>query len=248
MKSEKPGSARLVYCIYVALIIFICMVTYHFMNVMQMQDKAEPLEYEGRQKYLKEFGDYYDAFMTLEHGDFQVSAYFTEKICENGKAVFCLVRGLLALDPGDPKSTPEQDRPIAEEYFKKACAGDAFPVCRLIAETRKDSGAREPRDEERVITGIWMTGCDGRVGRACGHAAMRLFEAGDYKRARSYGTKGCVMKDHKGNPFNDPRSCEYRKLAQEKLAQETSAPGDTALPEEPFVSDVPHSDTAPDKQ
>ncbi|MEE3423671.1 MAG: hypothetical protein VZR11_13340 [Succinimonas sp.] len=248
MKSEKPGSARLVYCIYVALIIFICMGTYHFMNVMQMQDKAEGLEYEERQKYLKEFGDYYDAFMTLEHGDFQVSAYFTEKICENGKAVFCLVRGLLALDPGDPKSTPEQDRPIAEEYFKKACAGDAFPVCRLIAETRKDSGAREPRDEERVITGIWMTGCDGRVGRACGHAAMRLFEAGDYKRARSYGTEGCVKKDHKANPFNDPRSCEYRKLALEKLAQETSAPGDTALPEEPSVSHVPHSDTAPDKQ
>ncbi len=92
MKSEKPGSARLVYCIYVVLIIFICMGTYHFMNVMKMQDKAERLEYEERQKYLKEFGDYYDAFMTLEHGDFQGAAYFTERICENGKVVFCLVR------------------------------------------------------------------------------------------------------------------------------------------------------------
>ena len=33
MKSEKPGSARLVYCIYVALIIFICMIKQSVWNM-----------------------------------------------------------------------------------------------------------------------------------------------------------------------------------------------------------------------
>lgn len=36
--------------------------------------------------------------------------------------------------------------------------------------------------------------------------------------ARSYGTKGCAMRDPRGNPFMNPRSCQYRKLAQKKLA------------------------------
>ena len=47
---------------------------------------------------------------------------------------------------------------------------------------------------------------------------MRVFEAGDCRMARSYGTKGCAMRDPRGNPFMNPRSCQYRKLAQKKLA------------------------------
>ncbi|MBQ3683622.1 MAG: hypothetical protein II922_11220 [Succinimonas sp.] len=56
---------------------------------------------------------------------------------------------------------------------------------------------------------------------------MRVFEAGDCRMARSYGTKGCAMRDPRGNPFMNPRSCQYRKLAQKKLAASEPARDDT---------------------
>ncbi|WP_406039017.1 hypothetical protein [Succinimonas sp.] len=75
-----------------------------------------------------------------------------------------------------------------------------------------------------------MQSCDLGAFRACGDAAQRLFEARDFNMARGYGTKGCAMKDWVGKPYMDPRSCQYRKLALEKLAQENAVPADPGEP------------------
>ena len=59
-------------------------------------------------------------------------------------------------------------RKTAEEYFKKGSAMKDLPVCRPIAENRRDGRTRDLKDEERIITGILMTGCDLGSDLACG--------------------------------------------------------------------------------
>ena len=55
------------------------------------------------------------------------------------------------------------------------------------------------------------------------------------KTAEEYFKKGCAMRDPRGNPFMNPRSCQYRKLALAKLAEapsDTAAPGERAAPQD----------------
>jgi hypothetical protein len=56
------------------------------------------------------------------------------------------------------------------------------------------------------------------------------------KTAEEYFKKGCAMRDPRGNPFMNPRSCQYRKLAQAKLAE---APSDRAAPGERAARRIP---------
>ena len=248
MGVEKPGTVHYVKCICIALMISFGLADYFAMKAMEMHDKVERQEYERRKSnWVNE--DFQSIFRMREQGFFQAAFPEAERSCqEKGYTASCLLRGLLALEPGEAQNDPDKDRSIAEEYFQKGCAGEEFPVCRIIAETRRADGPRDPKDEERIITGILMTGCDLSSDLACGEAAMRLFEAGNYKMARSYGTKGCAMRDPRGNPFMNPRSCEYRKLAQEKLAQDATPPKDTTSSEDPAASKEAHPDTAAEQQ
>ncbi|WP_406039007.1 hypothetical protein [Succinimonas sp.] len=242
MRFERPRSAKLGNLFWSVFIICLALGYFLIRNAMEMQYKLERKEFESyKSNWINE--DFQSVFRMREHGLFQMAFTDAERICqEKGYAASCLLRGLLALDPGDAKNDPETDRAIAEKYFKMGCQGEEFPVCRVISETRRDGRPRETRDEERIITGILMTGCDLGSDLACGDAAMRLFEAGDYRMARSYGTKGCAMRDPRGNPYMNPRSCQYRKLAREKLA------GAAALPEDPAASEPVRDDTVSDKQ
>ena len=167
-------------------------------------------------------------FMDLyEDGIYQTS--FLDEICQQEYVPCCLIRGLIALEHGEPGNAPDENRKLAEKFFRQGCAKSDLPVCRTIAETRKDDAFRDPQDEEKVIIGILTMSCEIGAIKACGDAAQRFFEAGDFQMARGYGTRGCAMKDWYGKPFMDPRSCQYRKLALEKLAE---APTGTAAPEE----------------
>ena len=155
-----------------------------------------------------------------------------EDLCRQGYAPGCLARGLTALTPkGADGYDPELNRKEAEDFFRKGCGKEELPICSLIAETRKDDAFRDPENEERVITGILMTSCELGAFKACGEAAMRLFEAGDFQMARRYGARGCAMKDRRGDPFGDPRSCSYRRLALEKLASAAAVPEAAAASE-----------------
>ena len=61
------------------------------------------------------------------------------------------------------------------------------------------------------------------------------------KTAEEYFKKGCAMRDPRGNPFMNPRSCQYRKLALAKLAEapsDTAAPGERAAPQDTGVNHI----------
>ncbi|MBQ3682789.1 MAG: hypothetical protein II922_06885 [Succinimonas sp.] len=103
-----------------------------------------------------------------------------------------------------------------------------------------------------MILGILMTGCDIGAEMPCGDAAQRFFEKGDYRMARSCGTKGCAMKNWDGKPFKDPRSCDYRRLARENAVPADpgepapAAPGPLPLKSEPGEAS-PEADSAGSK-
>ena len=180
-------------------------------------------------RYDKTLSEFLTLMDLYEMGAYQPHLF--EKLCQEGYAPGCLARGITALNPkGTADYDPELNRKQAEEFFQKGCAIEDFPVCRLITETRKDDGFRDPQDEERVVTGILMLSCDLGADEVCGDAAMRLFEAGDFQMARGYATKGCAMKNPLGVPYRDPRSCDYRKRALAKLAEAQEVPAELEEP------------------
>ena len=198
---------------------------YH--EALDFQDELEREQAE-RMSPSKEYENCQDLFFWRHDGVYQPLLVSAEYGCqEKGYASSCLVRGLLALEHGEKGKDPEEAPKIAEEYFQKGCTKDDLPVCRLITETRRDDSPRDNQDEERIITGILMMGCDMGSEWACGDAAIRFFNEGDYNMARNYSTRGCVMKDRYGNSIPDPRSCQLRKLTLKMLAE--TAAGTSAV-------------------
>ena len=180
------------------------------------------------ERHIERYPPLHSSFLPMMNV-YEIGKYhadLSEENCQAGFPPGCLLRGLIALEHGEPGSDPDENRKLAEKFFRQGCAKSDLPVCQLISETRQDDESRSPEDEERVILGILMTGCDIGAEMPCGDAAQRFFEKGDYRMARSYGTKGCAMKDYRGVPFREARSCQYRKLALEKLARENAVPAD----------------------
>lgn len=226
---REMAKIRRIKAVYLGLVVSIVLGQVFLMqDIMDAYNKIEDAD-RPVTRYDKTLGRFQMLMDMYEDGVNQ--SHLLEGLCEQGYAPGCLARGLTALNPKwKDEYDPVLNRKQAEEFFQKGCQGEEFPVCRLIAETRRDDGTRDLRDEERVVTGLLMQSCDLGAFKACGDAAQRFFEKGDYRMARSYGTKGCAMKNWDGKPFKDPRSCDYRWLALEKLARENAVPADPGEP------------------
>ena len=214
--SQMSLKQRIIKAVVIGVAVSICLgQAFLLPDVMDAYEKIDQAErhIEYRAPLLSSFLPMMNVY---EIGKYH--ADLSEENCQKGFAPGCLLRGLIALEHGDPGSDPDENRKLAEKFFRQGCENSDLPVCGIIAETRKDDDSRDPADEERVILGILMMGCDIGAEMPCGDAAQRFFEKGDYRMARSYGTKGCAMKDYRGYPFREPRSCQYRKQALEKLA------------------------------